>query len=75
MMKHIRIKHERVWSFKISGDGTWFPKSWWSIPLPLDKKEIDGFVHSGLKEESFLAYDDEQTPSVPHFFSTYVKYN
>ncbi len=46
-----------------------------NIPLPLDKKEIDGFVHSGLKEESFLAYDDDQTPSVPHFFSTYVKYN
>ena len=46
-----------------------------AIPLPLDKKEIDGFVHSGLKEESFLAYDDDQTPSVPHFFSTYVKYN
>lgn len=43
------------------------------IPLPLDKKEIDGFVHSGLKEESFLAYDDDQIPSVPHFFSIYVK--
>jgi len=43
------------------------------IPLPLDKKEIDKFVRSEIKEESFLAYADEQEPSVPHFFSTYVK--
>jgi len=41
------------------------------IPLPLDKKEIDGFVECGLKERSFLAYDDEN--SVPHFFATYQK--
>ena len=43
------------------------------IPLPLDKEEIDGFIRCGLKEESFLAYDDEQTPSVPHFFGVYKK--
>ena len=42
-----------------------------AIPLPLDKYEIDGFVRAGLKEESFLAYDDDQDPSVPHFFSIY----
>jgi len=41
------------------------------IPLPLDKKEIDGFVECGLKERSFLAYDDEN--SVPHFFATYQR--
>ena len=43
------------------------------IPLPLDKKEIDGFKVLGLYEESFLAYDDDQIPSVPHFFATYKK--
>lgn len=41
------------------------------IPLPLDKKEIDGFVKCQLKEKSFLAYDDDN--SVPHFFATYQK--
>ena len=41
------------------------------IPLPLDRYEIDGFIRSGLTEESFLSYDDDQEPSVPHFFSTY----
>ena len=43
------------------------------IPLPLDKEEIDGFVRCGLTQESFLAYDDKQTPPVPHFFSSYKK--
>jgi SAM-dependent methyltransferase len=43
------------------------------IPLPLDKEEIDGFVRCGLSEESFLAYDDKQEPSVPHFFARYRK--
>ena len=43
------------------------------IPLPLDKNEIDGFVREGLKEISFLAYDDNQVPSVPHFFAVYQK--
>jgi len=43
------------------------------IPLPLDKEEIDGFIRLGLVEKSFLAYDDDQEPSVPHFFSTYCK--
>ena len=44
-----------------------------AIPLPLDKDEIDGFVKCGLTEQSFLAYDDTQTPSVPHFFGVYKK--
>jgi len=43
------------------------------IPLPLDKKEIDGFVRCGLHEINFLAYNDTQTPSVPHFFVSYQK--
>jgi len=45
------------------------------IPLPLDKEEIDGFVRCGLSEESFLAYDDNQEPPVPHFFACYKKQN
>ena len=45
------------------------------IPLPLDKKEIDGFCRRGLSEVSFLAYDDEQEPSVPHFFAVYLRDN
>ena len=43
------------------------------IPLPLDKYEIDGFVRFGLIERSFLAYDDDQQPSVPHFFACYQR--
>lgn len=44
------------------------------IPLPLDKKEISAFVtQDKLKEISFLAYDDNQTPRVPHFFGIYKK--
>ena len=32
------------------------------------------FVNSDkLKEISFLAYDDEQIPSVPHFFGIYQR--
>lgn len=42
-----------------------------AIPLPLDKEEIDCFKDYGLSEESFLAYDDTQSPSVPHFFAVY----
>ncbi|MCK4502255.1 MAG: methyltransferase domain-containing protein [Desulfuromonadales bacterium] len=41
------------------------------VPLPLDKKEINGFVGCGLSEESFEAYDDTQEPPVPHFFASY----
>ena len=41
------------------------------IPLPLDRHEIDGFVRCGLSEKSFLAYDDEQEPPVPHFWAWY----
>lgn len=44
-----------------------------AIPLPLDKEEIDGFIRCGLKEQSFLAYDDTQEPPVPHFFACYQK--
>lgn len=46
------------------------------IPFPLSKSEIDEFVKiDKLKEISFLAYDDEQTPCVPHFFGVYQKIN
>ena len=45
-----------------------------AIPLPLTKCEMDEFVNSDkLKEISFLAYDDEQIPSVPHFFGIYQR--
>jgi hypothetical protein len=45
-----------------------------AIPLPLTKKEIDNFkTINNLKELSFLAYDDNQEPSVPHFFAVYKK--
>jgi len=44
------------------------------IPLPLTKSEIDKFTKEDkLKEISFLAYDDTQIPSVPHFFAIYQK--
>lgn len=43
------------------------------IPLPLDKGEIDTFTIMGLGEMSFLEYDDEQEPPVPHFFASYQK--
>ena len=43
------------------------------IPLPLDKEEIDSFIECGLKEKSFISYDDTQIPSVPHFFAVYEK--
>ena len=45
-----------------------------AIPLPLTKAEMDEFVNfDKLKEISFLAYDDTQEPSVPHFFGIYQK--
>lgn len=43
------------------------------IPLPLDRQEIDGFIRAGLTEKSFLAYDDDQDPSVPHYWSWYKR--
>ena len=43
------------------------------IPLPLDRAEMLGFVQSGLREESFEAYDDTQSPPVPHFFAVFRK--
>ncbi len=46
------------------------------IPLPLDKDEIDEFIKTDkLKEIEFLAYDDNQTPKIPHFFAVYKKSN
>ena len=45
-----------------------------AIPLPLTKGEMDEFVNSDkLKEIIFLAYDDTQEPSVPHFFGIYQR--
>jgi len=44
-----------------------------AIPLPLDKDEIDCFKDYGLSEESFSAYDDTQSPPVPHFFASYKR--
>jgi len=43
------------------------------IPLPLDRHEIDGFVRAGLTERRLFAYDDDQSPPVPHFFAWYRK--
>lgn len=44
------------------------------IPLPLSKSEINEFIEiDKLKEISFLAYDDEQVPRIPHFFVIYQK--
>lgn len=44
------------------------------IPKPLSKSEINEFITiQNLKEQSFLAYDDDQVPSVPHFFAVYKK--
>lgn len=44
------------------------------IPLPLDYDEINKFVtEDKLKELSFLAYDDTQSPSIPHFFAVYKR--
>lgn len=45
-----------------------------AIPFPLSRLEIDEFVNiDKLKELSFLAYNDNQEPSVPHFFGVYKK--
>jgi SAM-dependent methyltransferase len=47
-----------------------------AIPFPLSKSEMNEFVQiDKLKELSFLAYDDTQSPSVPHFFAVYQKSN
>jgi 2-polyprenyl-3-methyl-5-hydroxy-6-metoxy-1,4-benzoquinol methylase len=44
------------------------------IPLPLNFDEINTFVTvEELKEISFLAYDDDQIPSIPHFFACYKR--
>ena len=45
-----------------------------AIPLPLDRDEIDCFLQTGnLDEIAFEAYDDNQSPPVPHFFACYKK--
>lgn len=45
-----------------------------SIPLPLSHNEMDEFVNiDKLKELSFLAYEDTQEPSIPHFFTVFTK--
>lgn len=43
------------------------------FPVALDREEIDGFLRVGLAQISFLAYDDDQDPPVPHFFSVYSR--
>ena len=44
------------------------------IPFPLSKLEMDEFINiDKLSELSFLAYDDNQEPKVPHFFGVYTK--
>ena len=42
-----------------------------TFPIAVDRREIDGFVHAGLTEAHFLAYDDHQDPPVPHFFAVF----
>ncbi|NQU39478.1 MAG: class I SAM-dependent methyltransferase [Lentisphaerae bacterium] len=44
-----------------------------AFPLALERDEIDGFRRTGLSERSFLAYDDDQDPPVPHFFAVYQR--
>ena len=45
-----------------------------AIPLPLSRSEMNDFIHiDKLKEQSLLAYIDTQIPSIPHFFSVYMK--
>ena len=45
-----------------------------AVPLPLTKTEINKFTTDDkLNQISFLAYDDTQIPSVPHFFAIYQK--
>lgn len=44
-----------------------------AFPLPLDRAEINGFVRAGLRELTFVAYDDDQDPPVPHFFASYSR--
>ncbi len=41
------------------------------LPIPLDRREIGGFVRAGMVEDEFAAYDDEQDPPVAHFFAVY----
>lgn len=43
------------------------------FPLPLDRAEMEGFIRAGLVEDSFLEYDDDQEPPVPHFFACYSR--
>jgi len=45
----------------------------YEFPLPLDRAEINGFIRAGLIEDEFVAYNDDQVPSVPHFFACYSR--
>jgi len=46
-----------------------------AIPFPLSRLEMDEFINiDKFKEISFLEYDDNQEPSVPHFFGVYTNY-
>ena len=44
-----------------------------TFPIAVDRDEIDGFKRAGLVETHFKAYDDDQEPPVPHFFSVYTR--
>jgi SAM-dependent methyltransferase len=44
-----------------------------TFPIALDRDEIDGFQRAGLSETKFVAYDDNQSPPVPHFFAVYQR--
>jgi len=44
-----------------------------TFPIAMDREEIDGFKRAGLVETHFNAYDDDQEPPVPHFFSVYTR--
>ena len=48
-------------------------EGWDQFPVALDRAEIDGFVHAGLQETHFHAYDDDQDPPVPHYFAVYTR--
>ncbi len=44
-----------------------------TFPLAMDRDEINGFQRAGLSETSFVAYNDDQAPPVPHFFAVYKR--
>ncbi len=44
-----------------------------AFPIPLTRGDLDRFIGSGLVEDGFDAYDDDQDPPVPHYFSWYSR--